>query len=59
MKIFRAVEKGLEIPENLDDLDLETPVVQENTQETSPETDENSFNGESMEEQSPIDTTEE
>jgi cell division protease FtsH len=39
MKIFRAVEKGLEIPENLDDLDLETPAVQENTQETSPETD--------------------
>jgi cell division protease FtsH len=39
MKIFRAVEKGLEIPENLDELDLETPAVQENTQETSPETE--------------------
>jgi cell division protease FtsH len=29
MKIFRAVEKGLEIPENLDDLDLESPEPKE------------------------------
>ena len=37
MKIFRAVEKGLEIPENLDDLDLSEP---EKKEEPVPETTE-------------------
>ncbi|MDO4600952.1 MAG: ATP-dependent zinc metalloprotease FtsH [Eubacteriales bacterium] len=37
MKIFRAVEKGLEIPENLDDLDISEP---EKKEEPVPETKE-------------------
>lgn len=37
MKIFRAVEKGLEIPENLDDLDPEVPEKASEIQEKVPE----------------------
>ena len=41
MKIFRAVEKGLEIPENLDDLEIPEEKKAEETQESIPAEEEN------------------
>ena len=41
MKIFRAVERGLEIPENLDDLEIPEEKKAEETQESIPAEEEN------------------
>ena len=41
MKIFRAVKKGLEIPENLDDLEIPEEKKAEETQESIPAEEEN------------------